>query len=703
MSMPASVPLAAALTARRTGSIGPCAALAVMALAASAATAQTGDPARLPDVLVTAPSADHRVRRTPHSVSVITEAAITRSPATSLTELLSLEANLNLQSFYGNDKNASIDIRGMGATAGSNVLVLVDGIRLNELDLSGADLSSVPMSQIERIEIVRGGGAVRYGDGAVAGVINIITRRATPGATTAQAALSLEQARGSYGMRDGRAHLRASAGALGLSLNLSESDTDGYRRNARMYSRNSAAELRAVAPPGLEFLEAWVRVSDHADRNGFPGPVSAADFAAGSAARRATSTPDDHGDTRDTLHAAGLFADLERAGQLEMQFSYRDRVNNYVLGYAPLTPLADQQSTITSQRHEVQLRYDNDFQAFGQTHTIGAGFQSQSGQYARYSNGRSVPEQSEQKIGSVRSHGSYLTATVRASRALAINAGIRSNRFTTALSDARYTRSCAFAPFPVRVCTPYAFAPQGGSDGHWRNRGTELGLTWDVTPELTAFASRTRHFRNPNLDELAAAAADLRPQSGRTHELGARWTPHAPFALSATVFEMRNKDEIHYGVDPASGLSENRNYERATRRTGAELEARWQATPQLGLSANLGYVVPRFEGSDADIPLVPRVTASVQVQWKLDTRSRWSVALRHVGKRYDGNDVGNRLWPQLPAYTVVDALWQLDLGQAELSLGVNNLFNRAYSTLGYSASYYPMPERAVHARLRVSW
>jgi outer membrane receptor protein involved in Fe transport len=169
------------------------------------------------------------------------------------------------------------------------------------------------------------------------------------------------------------------------------------------------------------------------------------------------------------------------------------------------------------------------------------------------------------------------------------------------------------------------------------------------------------------------------------------------------VFEMRNKDEIHYGVDPVSGLSVNRNYERATRRTGAELEARWQATPRLGLSANLGYVLPRFEGSDADIPLVPRVTASVQAQWKVDTRSQWSIALRHVGKRYDGNDVSNRLWPQVPAYTVVDALWQLDLGQAELSLGINNLFNRAYSTLGYSASYYPMPERAVHARLRVSW
>ena len=78
-------------------------------------------------------------------------------------------------------KNSSIDIRGMGATAPNNVLVLVDGQRLNENDLTGADLSTIPMSQIERIEILRGGGAVRYGNGAVAGVVNIITKKPVPG------------------------------------------------------------------------------------------------------------------------------------------------------------------------------------------------------------------------------------------------------------------------------------------------------------------------------------------------------------------------------------------------------------------------------------------------------------------------------------------------------------------------------------------
>ena len=678
-------------------------ALVPLVLVATHAPGQTENLMRLPEVIVTAPSPDRSLRRTPHGVSVITAADIAQTAATTLTGLLSLQANLNLQSYYGNDKNAGIDMRGMGATAGSNVLILVDGVRLNELDLSGADLSTVPLSQIARIEIVRGGGSVRYGDGAVAGVINIITKRAQPGATRAQPELDLELARGSYGLRDGRLHLRGSAGPLGLSLNLSESDTDGFRQNSRLYSRNASGEMRLVAPAGLDFLEAWVRVADHADRNGFPGPVSAADFAAGSAARRGTATPLDDGDTRDKVYTAGLFMDFDRAGRWEMQTTYRYRVSNFILGFNPLSPRSDQQSTITSSRRELQLRYDVDIQAFGHTHTLGAGMQSQSGEYARYSNGRAVPEQSGQKHGAVDSRGRFITATVRATDKLAFNAGARINRFSTDLRDARYTRSCAFNPFPIRVCTPYAFAPQGGLAGNWTNRAAEWGITWDVTPALTAFASSSRHFRNPNLDELAAAAIDLRPQSGGTTELGARWTPAAALELSGTLFKMRNRDEIYYGADPASGLSENRNYLLPTQRTGVELEARWKATPRLDLNARIGHVVPRFVGANADIPLVPRTTASVQAQWRLEHQMRWSVAVRHVGARFDGNDFGNYAWPRLPAYTVVDTVWQKDLGPAELSIGINNLFNRAYSTLAYSATMYPMPERNIYARLRVHW
>ena len=74
-------------------------------------------------------------------------------------------------------RQQSVDIRGFGETGALNTLVLVDGRRVNEIDLSGVDWSQIPLDQVERIEIVRGPGSVLYGDNAVGGVINIITKR----------------------------------------------------------------------------------------------------------------------------------------------------------------------------------------------------------------------------------------------------------------------------------------------------------------------------------------------------------------------------------------------------------------------------------------------------------------------------------------------------------------------------------------------
>ena len=110
------------------------------------------------------------------NISVITHHDIRNVPAQNLPDVLATRAGVDVRQLGGAmGRDATVDIRGFGATATSNTLILVDGLRVNPVDLGTVIWSSIPLASVERIEIIRGSGTVLYGDGATGGVINIIT------------------------------------------------------------------------------------------------------------------------------------------------------------------------------------------------------------------------------------------------------------------------------------------------------------------------------------------------------------------------------------------------------------------------------------------------------------------------------------------------------------------------------------------------
>lgn len=691
---------------------------AALALDPTAAAAASGndDFLEAKEVVVTAPSVDGTVRRTPHGVSVITAAEIERSTATSVGDLLSREANLNLQSYFGSDKRATLDIRGMGATASSNVLVLVDGERLNEVDLSGADLSVIPLSRIERIEIVRGGGAVRYGSGAVGGVVNIITKRARTGPTV----FDVLGRAGSYQTGEARLHAGGSTGTWAGNLTASAFDTNGYRQNSFVTARDVAAELRWLPKRETGLADAYLRAAHHHDESGLPGPVSASAFAGSEAQRRASNFPNDQSSTTDQRITAGGTVDLGDAGRFMVQTTFRDRDNPFHIGFNPAIPPDLQRSLIESKRVDLSARYSIGTVVFGMPQTFDVGIDAQRADYSRSENGENVVGSSSRRTGELRNYGLWAGTTLSATSALAINAGLRGDWSDTSERTQKYTSGgcqnittivlvdvdpgpgVVLVPTPVvqQVGCTDAYRTVASRQNNTRNRGAELGLTWQATQRVTAFAGLTRNFRNPNVDELLLASADLRAQTGTTLEAGIRASVSETFETSLTVFAMRIENEILFGRDPTTGLAVNRNAGSPTRRTGLELEARWRLHPALTLRGSLGLVNARFDGTDAAIPLVPRTTASADLLWTPREWLRTSFTARYVGRRYDGNDPTNTLYPELPAYVVCDLALRVPQGNWLWSAVAANLFDEVYSTVGYSATYYPMPGRSVHLEAR---
>jgi len=113
--------------------------------------------------------------------TVVTRDEIDRWQAKSLTDVMRRLPGVDVAQNGGLGQQSSLFIRG---TESRHVLILIDGIRLNQAGISGSsDLSQIPLSLVQRIEYVRGARSAVYGSDAIGGVVNIITGRSQPGTT----------------------------------------------------------------------------------------------------------------------------------------------------------------------------------------------------------------------------------------------------------------------------------------------------------------------------------------------------------------------------------------------------------------------------------------------------------------------------------------------------------------------------------------
>jgi outer membrane cobalamin receptor len=151
------------------------------ALAASSAVETPGAPVRLEPVVVSAGRVEQALQDVPSNVTVLTRDDIERSAARTVDDLLRQIPGFSLfrrsSSLVANPTTQGVSLRGIGPSGVSRTLVLLDGVPLNDPFGGWVCWSKVPLESIERIEVVRGGGSALYGNYALGGVINIVTRK----------------------------------------------------------------------------------------------------------------------------------------------------------------------------------------------------------------------------------------------------------------------------------------------------------------------------------------------------------------------------------------------------------------------------------------------------------------------------------------------------------------------------------------------
>lgn len=198
----------------------PRALLAVaVSFACAQAYAQQSDATDLDEIVVTATRTAQTLEKTLASVTVIDREQIDRLQPSSLPDLLRGTPGLLLANNGGAGKTTSVFLRG---ASGSQVLVMVDGVRIGSASAGLAAFQDIPVDQIERIEIVRGPFSSLYGSEALGGVIQIFTRR-PDGAFSPHASASV----GSFGTRKGSAGIGGKSGNGWYSVNAAHEETDG--------------------------------------------------------------------------------------------------------------------------------------------------------------------------------------------------------------------------------------------------------------------------------------------------------------------------------------------------------------------------------------------------------------------------------------------------------------------------------------------
>jgi len=615
----------------------------------------------------------------PANISVITHEDILNTPATSVPDLLKAIAGVEVRPLYGAmGIDATVDLRGFGDTAVDNTLVLLDGQRLNPIDSGNISWSTITLSSIQRIEIIRGTGAVLYGDRAGGGVINIVTDRAHSDSVSAQVT------GGSYGYRSADAQASGVAKSDTLQAVAHVADADGWRRNSG--SDQQSASLRAGH--GFAAGEVFSDLSVYKDSNGLPGALLTADYLSDP---RNARTPSDSQHREGYRLRPGASIALSRSLSLDAEVSLEHE--NYESRNVSFASVFDRHRTMIAATP--RLRWQPPLGV--RRNEVVAGIDYYRGQVdaSLISDPSVIPQLARQASVAV-----YAQDLAELSEHWVLSLGVREQQVSQHVRQSAYVGAAGAGTGLV-----------SGLDGAAaRSRAAfDAGLVYRADG-WRAFGKFASVYRFANTDELfgfdpftgnPVFAGDLRPQHGRIVELGTGFT-HGPTSARLSVFQLELNDEIDFDGNSYANVNL-----APTQRRGIEAELDTAIFSRLRLHAAYAFIdASLHDGPDAgkQIPLVARNKAALQLVAGLDRLGTYSVDLTAVGERRYSGDFANSLGT-LAGYLTLDLQARWAFARWTLQARVINALDRRYAPFaGYSTFladhyFYPADARSLFLSL----
>jgi outer membrane cobalamin receptor len=405
------------------------------------------------------------------AVSVITRADLDRTQARTLPDALRFIPGLRFTSLDGGGALPVATARGFfGGGENEYVLLLIDGIPVNTARTTLVEWMTIPVATIERIEVFRGSGSVLYGDAAIGGVINVITRAPTTNGSRAELGLA------NHGGRDAAIQLTRKLGeAWGVAGNASAAEG----RNTRAHNFSRRIALSSSIEKTLPAQRRRLALQYHRLENEDPGPLDDVSFSADPARANSLFEADER--TRDAAELTGIFDRPLGASQM---LRVAGRVHGARQGRTRtllLTPSFGDTQFHHETDQTVWIRVQTD--RLGSTSKVVMGFEGSNGAYE--SSYRSPETGTELSSSS----GNRLALAIYMERQQELVARLRASigaRFDRVITNARhgiFDEDARFDVLSARVGLNYAYREGADAGGN-------------------AYLVASRGVKTPTLDQL---------------------------------------------------------------------------------------------------------------------------------------------------------------------------------------------------------
>jgi iron complex outermembrane receptor protein len=618
------------------------------------------------EVVVTATRYEEEISAVPANVTVITEEDIANSTAKDIPSILRTQPGIHVTDISGNRRTYRVDLRGFGETAQSNTLVLVDGRRINQADLSGTDWALIPLDRVERIEIVRGGrGSVLYGDNASGGVINIITKEGEA------FEVGGELAGGSYDTFSANAYISGTQEGLSYALSGSYYDSDGYRDNSDSEAKDLGLNL------GYFFGDiAKLSLSSgyHEDDTGLPGALRASELAAG-VSRTGTTHPNDFADIDDYYIKLLPEIFFLEDSLFKLDLSFRERDSLFFSSFTGGT--FEGETEIETVIASPQFIFKE--QVFGFNNDLTFGFDYvKSEEDILNTTFVGVPTTKRFSLEK-ENYGYYIHDEFYLLESLILSGGYRHDK------------------------VEYKFAPSIPDETDFDENLITAGINYNYYKDSYVYFSFSDSVRYPVLDELFdfftnTIDTTLVPQTSDDYELGVRHYFTNSLNASINFFRIDTDDEIFF--NPTKGLfGANDNLDDETRREGVEILL-GKTFKNVTLRGSYTYTDAEIRSgqfSGNEVPSVPEHQASFDAVFYPVERVTIAFNGIYIGERFFESDFANA-FPKQDDYVVLNAKFKYDWKNYTAFLDINNIFDKEYSEYGVLSSFpvepafYPSPE-----------